>query len=158
MLSVNWKKRNLMSFMFSYRVGNFDPAAIKKNIPNIHIMRVQLSAKVNFLQSERKSHLKNRNRFEEKTEMVIGKEGILVNGNIDKVLEKVNNEIDSSGFDENSPKYLLWEQQKKMNKLKKASSLKWHPVMIRWCFSVYLKSPGKICHLYDLVFTDHDIY
>ena len=158
MLSVNWKKRNLMSFMFSYRVGNFDPAAIKKNIPNIHIMRVQLSAKVNFLQSERKSHLKNRNRFEEKTEMLIRKEGILVNGNIDKVLEKVNNEIDSSGFDENSPKYLLWEQQKKMNKLKKASSLKWHPVMIRWCFSVYLKSPGKICHLYDLVFTDHDIY
>ena len=36
--------------------------------------------------------------------MVIGKEGILVNGNIDKVLEKVNNEKDSSGFDE---KYLL---------------------------------------------------
>ena len=158
MLSVNWKKRNLMSFMYSYRVGNFDPAAIKKNITNIHIMRVQLSAKVNFLPSERKSHLKNRNRFEEKTEMLIRKEGILVNGNIDKVLEKVNNEIDSSGFDENSPKYLLWEQQKKMNKLKKASSLKWHPVMIRWCFSVYLKSPGKICHLYDLVFTDHDIY
>ena len=155
MLSVNWKKRNLMFFMFSYRVGNFDPAAIKKNIPNIHIMRVQLSAKVNFLQSERKSHLKNRNRFEEKTEMVIGKEGILVNGNIDKVLEKVNNEKDSSGFDE---KYLLWEQQKKMNKLKKASSLKWHPVMIRWCFSVYLKSPGKICYLCDLAFTDHDIY
>ena len=144
--------------MFSYRVGNFDPAAIKKNIPNIHIMRVQLSAKVNFLQSERKSHLKNRNRFEEKTEMVIGKEGILVNGNIDKVLEKVNNEKDSSGFLENSPKYLLWEQQKKMNKLKKASSLKWHPVMIRWCFSVYLKSPGKICYLCDLAFTDHDIY
>ena len=87
--------------------------------------------------------------------MVIGKEGILVNGNIDKVLEKVNNEKDSSGFDE---KYLLREQQKKMNKLKKASSLKWHPVMIRLCFSVYLKSPGKICYLCDLVFTDHDIY
>ena len=50
----------------------------------------------------------------------------------------------TSHFDENFPKYLLLEQQKKMNKLKKASSMKRHPVMIRWRLSSYLKSPGKI--------------
>ena len=32
-----------------------------------------------------------------------------------------------------------------------------HLVMIRWCLSVYLKSPGKICYLCDLIFMDHDI-
>ena len=42
----------------SSRVDNYDPAPIKKNTPNIHTMREQLSAKVNFLQTERKSHLK----------------------------------------------------------------------------------------------------
>ena len=42
----------------SSRVDNYDPAPIKKNTPNIHMTREQLSAKVNFLQTERKSHLK----------------------------------------------------------------------------------------------------
>ena len=109
------------------RVDKYDPAAIKKNTPNIHMTREQLSPKVNFF----RSHLKNRNRFEAKIEMLIRKEGVLVNENIYKVLESVIKENVTSDFDENSPKYSLWEKQKKINKLKKASSMKWNPVMIR---------------------------
>ena len=72
--------------------------------------------------------------------------------------EKMIYEKVTSHFDENFPKYLLWEQQKKMNKFKKASSMKRHPVMIRWRLSSYLKSPGKIFDLCDLIVMDHDIY
>ena len=49
--------------VMSSRVDNYDPATIKKNTPNKHMKKEQLSAKVKFLQSERRSHLKNRNRF-----------------------------------------------------------------------------------------------
>ena len=56
-----------------------------------------------------------------------------------KVLEK-----EPVGFDENSPKFLLWEEQRKINLLKNKSAMKWHPVMVRWCLSTYLKSPGNI--------------
>lgn len=47
-------------------------------------------------------------------------------------------------FDTDSPKYLLWQQQKKMNDCKKKTSMRWHPLMVRWCLSIYLRSPGKI--------------
>ena len=144
--------------IMSSTVDNYDPAVIKKNTSNIHMRTEQLSAKVIFLQIERRSHLKNRNWFEVKIEMLMRKEGVLVNEIIYKVLEKVINEKVTSDFDGDSPKYLFWKQQKKMNKLNKASSIKWHPVMIRWCLSVYLKSPGKICYLNNLIVMDHDIY
>ena len=50
---------------------------------------------------------------------------------------------ESPAFEENSAMALLWEQQKKVSSYKKASSMKWHPVIIRWCLSIYLKSPGN---------------
>ena len=97
---------------------NYDHAAIKDNIPYIHMTRELFSTKVTFLQSKRRSHLKDINTFEAKIEMLIRNEGVLVNENIDKVLEKVINEKVAPDFAENSPKHLLWEQQKKINKLK----------------------------------------
>ena len=37
---------------------------------------------------------------------------------------------------------LLWEEETKAAKLKSIKLMRWHPVMIRWCISLYLKSPG----------------
>ena len=102
----------------SSRGDNYDHAAIKDNTPYIHMTRELLSTKVTFLQSKRRSHLKDINKFEAKIEMLIRNEGVLVNENIDKLLEKVINEKVAPDFAENSPKHLLWEQQKKINKLK----------------------------------------
>ena len=44
---------------------------------------------------------------------------------------------------ENSPQYLVWEGQKKEASYKNSKSMTWHPVFIRWCFAVYLKSQSK---------------
>ena len=91
--------------IMSSRVDKYDPAAIKKNTQNIEMTREQLSAKVNILQTERRNHPKNRKRFEGKIEMLIRKEAVLVNENIDMVLEKIINKKVTSDFDGNSPKY-----------------------------------------------------
>ena len=48
-----------------------------------------------------------------------------------------------SGFDPNFPKHLLWEQQRKQCQLKSKKSMRWHPLMIKWWFSIHLKSPGQ---------------
>ena len=40
------------------------------------------------------------------------------------------------------PQYLPWEQQQKQASYSDSKSMKWDPVMIRWCISIYLKSPG----------------
>ena len=39
-------------------------------------------------------------------------------------------------FDPESPQYLLWEEQKKQASYKSTKSMRWHPVMIRWCLSI----------------------
>ena len=49
---------------------------------------------------------------------------------------------ENNNFDDNSAMKLLWEQQKKASSFSKASLMKWHPVVVRWCLSIYLKSPG----------------
>ena len=45
-----------------------------------------------------------------------------------------------SRFLVDSPKHLLWELQKKLYQLKKKTSMRWHPVTIRWRLRIYLKS------------------
>ena len=50
--------------------------------------------------------------------------------------------MEKTDFPHDSPQYLLWEQQQKQASYSDSKSMKWHPVMIRWCISIYLKSPS----------------
>ena len=50
-------------------------------------------------------------------------------------------------FAKDSPQFLLWEQQKLQSSLKSIKAMSWHPVIIRWCLSIYLKSPSTYKHL-----------
>jgi DNA transposase THAP9 len=43
-------------------------------------------------------------------------------------------------FPEDSFQRIFWEQQIQYNKLKKKSSMRWHPTMIRWCLFMKSKS------------------
>ena len=68
-------------------------------------------------------------------------ESVEINSETSNVIISVVNK-NESGFPPDSPKHLLWEQQKKLYQLKKKISMWYHPVMIQWCLSIYLKSPG----------------
>ena len=48
-----------------------------------------------------------------------------------------NRGIVSADFPENSFQKLFWEQQQKAASLKNARSMRWHPLMIKWC--LYLR-------------------
>ena len=56
--------------------------------------------------------------------------------------EKLHKIMEKTDFSHDSPQYLLWEQQQKQASYSDSKSMKWHPVMIRWCISIYLKSPS----------------
>ena len=126
------------------RVSNYDPNIVSRNMPNKYMTADQRNLKLEAIQRERKRLLQSRNRVETKIENMISREGVaLEEEKIQNILGKVL-EKEPVGFDENAPKFLLWEQQKKINLLKNKSAMKWHPFMIRWCLSIYLKSPGNI--------------
>ena len=73
---------------------------------------------------------------------MVERESIALDKESDMLLEEVISKSDKC-FDEDSPQYLLWEQQRKQLGIKRKSSMKWHPVVIRWCLAIYLKSPGN---------------
>ena len=50
-------------------------------------------------------------------------------------------------FAKDSPQFLLWEQQKLQSSLKSSKTMSWDPLIIRWCLSIYLKSPSTYEHL-----------
>ena len=92
-------------------------------MPNKYMTTDQRNLKLEAVQRERKSLLKNRNRVETKIENIISTEGVAIEEEkIQDILRKVLE--------------LLWEQQRKINLLKNKSAMKWHPVMITWCLSI----------------------
>ena len=55
-------------------------------------------------------------------------------------------------FAKDSPQFLLWEQQKLQSSLKNSKAMSWHPLIIRWCLSIYLKSSSTYKYLHVSTF------
>ena len=49
-------------------------------------------------------------------------------------------------FDENTPMGLLWQQQYELSQ-KSPKGMRWHPLIIRWCLSIYQSSPAAYRHI-----------
>ena len=85
------------------RISNYDPNIVSRNMPNKYMTSDQRNLKLEAVQRERKSLLKNRNRIETKIENMISREGIAIEEEkIQDIQEKVL-EKEPVGFDENSP-------------------------------------------------------
>ena len=52
----------------------------------------------------------------------------------------------SNSFEENSPMWLLWQQQKQQVS-KSSKTMRWHPLIIRWCLSIHQTSLAAYKHI-----------
>ena len=57
-----------------------------------------------------------------------------------KFVHKIRTDVDIANFEEGSPAWLLWQQQKEIAEKKDSRGMRWHPLMIRWCLSIYYTS------------------
>ena len=80
-----------------------------------------------------------RERIKSSTE----KKGVLVDESLHNDLEAImadqNKEVNKL-FPKGSFRRLFWEEQLKMVKLTNSKSMKWHPMMNRWCLNLKLLS------------------
>ena len=62
----------------------------------------------------------------------------------DDHLELLKNLIESHEllFDDNTPQSLLWNQQKEFASKYNSRGMRWHPLIIRWCLSIYHSFPA----------------
>ena len=115
--------------------------SLKKNVPNMYLPRKNLEQKAKELQKERCILKQSNDRLLKRIDKLAVSESVEINSETGDVIISVVNK-NESGSPPDSPKHLLWEQQNKLCQLKKKILMQWHPVIISWCLSIYLKSPG----------------
>ena len=72
------------------RISNYDPNVVSRNMPNKYMTTDQRNLKLEAVQRERKSLLKNTNRVETKIENIISREGVAIEEEkIQDILRKV---------------------------------------------------------------------
>ena len=113
----------------------------KKEKENVNLSRIQLEAKAANLYKEVKYLRRSIQSLEKNIKESIDTEGCTSPADIHDICSATVN-TNNCGFDTESVQYLLWSQQKKQASMKDPRSMKWHPLMIRWCIAIYLKSPS----------------
>ena len=109
--------------------ANFRYLTTPDKIDRLHKMRK--------FQHRTQAHLA---RLESQLHQVIEEEGVEVDEATHAYLKHIVTETDDhvkSSVPENSFQKIFWEQQKKASALNNSRSMKWHPLMVKWC--LYLK-------------------
>nr|XP_047125903.1 uncharacterized protein LOC101241084 isoform X2 [Hydra vulgaris] len=125
--------------------GNNSMFSNKKN--DRYMSKEELLFKIKILENDKKKIATKSLHLQCRINQLIKKEGLIVDGETHKVMKECLIDKNYNPFSESSPQYLLWEQQKIQVSRKDKRSMKWHPVLIRWCLSIYLKSPETYKHL-----------
>ena len=96
-------------------------------------------------QRKKTESVRRLNYLSMKVSKILNTEGIQVSKDHDLELKEI---IDNIGnpFNEKTPMGLLWQQQKQQAK-GKSKGMRWHPLMMRWCLSIYHTSPAAYKHI-----------
>ena len=118
------------------------PEEAHKNAPNYTLSRQGLEGKAKTLQYDNKL-LKNKiKRLKTKVKKLMTDDAVALPDDWKEVVPTIFEQTDA-GFMPDTPKGILWEQQRKYASLKDKRGMRWHPLIIRWAISIYLKSPGR---------------
>ena len=105
-------KQRKVLLKLSDRKNNLDGSFVPKNIQNEALSHKQALIKLSAIQKDRKSLIRSRESHLRKIQNVIEKDGVKVDTGCQELFRKITSEEKYSIFDENSPQYLLWEEQK----------------------------------------------
>ena len=89
-------------------------------------------------------------RLRAASERAIEPRGVTVDGDLHQDLQEIvksNNECISNTYPPGSFARLFWENQMRASAVSKASSMRWDPLMIRWC--LYLRHVS--CSAYEML-------
>ena len=116
-----------------------------QSTPNRHVNcrflstleKIDRLQRLHFLQRRMKLQLV---RLARKLDQVIEEKEVVADDNIHQDLQEImeeNTPCVTEAFPENSFEQLFWKQQLKALQLKDGRSMRWHPLMIKWC--LYLR-------------------
>ena len=115
--------------------------AFVENIYGTKLIKEELRERCRNLQIDRKNIMKEVSGLSIKLNKIVVKEAVSISSGQHFLLKAVI-EKEQNTFEEGTPQWLLWQQQLEQNKKADKSSMKWHPLIIRWCLSIYHTSPA----------------
>lgn len=123
------------------RLKRATPKAVpSKRTNNRYLTSAQKAAKLVKLAKRHKANRLTIKRLQERIQTTCEKAGISVSdtthSDLSTIVREHQHEV-LSKYPRNSFAHLFWKQQAKAARLKSANSMKWHPLMIRWC--LYLR-------------------
>ena len=80
------------------------------------------------------------NRLRDQVKKLIDENAIVVEDDLDEALAEIVTEKSpfvASSYEEGSFAYIFWDAQQKATAIRNSKSIRWHPLMIRWC--LYLR-------------------
>ena len=116
------------------------------NVNDRYKSKEELVQKVKKLEKDNKKNVGRIIRLQASIKKVVKKDGVVVDSESNDVVQEII-QTQECPFDIESPQYLLWEQQKLQSGLKDSRTMKWHPLILRWCLSIYIKSPTAYKHI-----------
>uniref|UniRef100_A0A7M5VCI7 Transposable element P transposase n=1 Tax=Clytia hemisphaerica TaxID=252671 RepID=A0A7M5VCI7_9CNID len=123
------------------------PTTNHPNTPNIYLTRQQLENKAKTLQRDKRELQNEIRRLKTKVKKLMTNEAVALPDEWKEVIPAVFESNDAGFFPADTPQGILWEQQQKYASLKDKRGMRWHPLIIRWAISIFLKSPATYRHL-----------
>ncbi|XP_065680434.1 uncharacterized protein LOC124806350 [Hydra vulgaris] len=107
----------------------------------------QLLIKIKELQRNKKVVASRTSSLKKKVRDYFKKEGVSVDLQTNELLQEKIRSQSATPFKKDSSQYFFWKQQVIQSSFKNSRAMIWHPLIIKWCLSIYLKSPGTYKHI-----------
>jgi len=131
--------RNIRSRM--NKRSSTDRVSDESTVNMKYLDRDELVLRLKNAQKKKREAIAKTVKLSVKVADMILKEGeILEKQKHDEMLKLFNSQ--ECSFEPDSPQWLLWQQQKEQASKKNSRSMRWHPLIIRWCLSIYHTSPA----------------
>ena len=105
-----------------------------------HLKIDEMEKRAQGLARSKKSALAKAAHYSKKIDKLISEDGVSVGSDQHSLFKDIiSNKMPS--FEEGTPQWLLWQQQAEQS-TKSSKAMRWHPLIIRWCLSIYHTSPA----------------
>lgn len=133
-------RHTLRSLTYQMRNESADKTAPDSHVNYRHLSTPEKVHRLQRLHSELRSNVRKKERLREKLDMVVEEEGVTTDTEIHTEICAIMDSNKSSivdSYPKDSFECLFWQQQQEAARLNNPSSMRWHPLFIKWC--LYLR-------------------
>ena len=101
-----------------------------------------LTERIKTLTIEKKALVRKVSSYSVQITKLLERKGVQMTKGYSDLCAEIMEKNTMPEFPDGSPQSLLWSQQLEQLKLENKRTMRWHPLIVRWCLSIYMTSPA----------------